>query len=126
MKFHKIYSKTPVQARNFIIKGTLAQVFSCEFCKISKNTYSYRTPLDECFFQVPLIIIIIALKRTSNCKSGFFGSVILESKCVFNLVLFFDATCYLICFCKYKAINHIFYFFCNSVLVFTQFCPKIS
>ena len=23
----------------------MAQVFSCEFCKISKNTFSYRTPL---------------------------------------------------------------------------------
>ena len=25
-------------------KETLAQVFSCEFCLISKNTFSYRTP----------------------------------------------------------------------------------
>ena len=23
---------------------TLAQLFSCEFCEISKNTFSYRTP----------------------------------------------------------------------------------
>ena len=28
-----------------IKKETLAQVFSCEFCEISKNTFSYRTPL---------------------------------------------------------------------------------
>ena len=28
----------------FIKKETLAQVFSCEFCKISKHTFSYRTP----------------------------------------------------------------------------------
>ena len=28
----------------FIKKETLAQVFSCEFCKISKNTFSHRTP----------------------------------------------------------------------------------
>ena len=28
------------QAYNFINKETLAQVFSCEFCKISKNTFS--------------------------------------------------------------------------------------
>ena len=28
---------------NFIIKETMAQVFSGEFCKISKNTFSYRT-----------------------------------------------------------------------------------
>ena len=29
----------------FIKKETLAQVFSSEFCEISKNTFSYRTPL---------------------------------------------------------------------------------
>ena len=28
----------------FIKKETLAQVFSCEFCKISKIAFSYRTP----------------------------------------------------------------------------------
>ena len=30
---------------NFIKKVTLAQVFSYEFCEISKNTFSYRIPL---------------------------------------------------------------------------------
>ena len=30
---------------NFIKLETLAQVFSCEFCEISKNIFSYRTPL---------------------------------------------------------------------------------
>ena len=30
---------------SFIEKETLAQGFSCEFCAISKNTFSYRTPL---------------------------------------------------------------------------------
>ena len=32
------------QACYFIKGETLAQVFSCEFCEISKNTFSYRTP----------------------------------------------------------------------------------
>ena len=32
------------EACNFIKKETLAQVFSCEFCEISKNTLCYRTP----------------------------------------------------------------------------------
>ena len=32
------------QARNFIKKETLAQMFSCEFWQISKNSFSYRTP----------------------------------------------------------------------------------
>ena len=31
------------EARNFIKKETLAQVFYCEFCEISRNTYSNRT-----------------------------------------------------------------------------------
>ena len=34
------------EACNFIKKETLPQVFSCEFCKISKNTFFYRTPLE--------------------------------------------------------------------------------
>ena len=29
---------------NFIKRETLAQVFSCDFREISKNTFSYRTP----------------------------------------------------------------------------------
>ena len=55
-KFHKNHRKTPVpeslflkscrsEACNFIKKESLAQVFSCESCEISKNTFSYRTPL---------------------------------------------------------------------------------
>ena len=30
---------------NFVKKDTLAQVFSCEFCEISKNTFFYRIVL---------------------------------------------------------------------------------
>ena len=33
------------QACNFIKNEPLAQVFSCEFCKISKSTFFYRTLL---------------------------------------------------------------------------------
>ena len=36
--------KLQAQACYFILKETLAQVFSCEFCEISKNTFCYRTP----------------------------------------------------------------------------------
>ena len=36
--------KTPGQVCNFIKIETLAQAFSCEFCKISKSTFSYRLP----------------------------------------------------------------------------------
>ena len=30
-------------ACNFIEKETVTQVFSCEFCEISRNTFSYKT-----------------------------------------------------------------------------------
>ena len=36
-------------ACNFIKKETLTQVFSCELCEISKNTFPYRTPPGDCF-----------------------------------------------------------------------------
>ena len=36
-------------ACNFIKKETLAQVFSIEFCKICKNTFSQNS-LGDCFF----------------------------------------------------------------------------
>ena len=41
-KICKIHRKIPVRESkvcNFIEKETLAQVFSCEFCEISKNTF---------------------------------------------------------------------------------------
>ena len=46
-KFHfwqAILNFSIPEACNFIKKETLAQVFSWEFCKISKNTFFYRTP----------------------------------------------------------------------------------
>ena len=32
------------EVADLIKKETLAQVFSCKFCEISKKTFSYRTP----------------------------------------------------------------------------------
>ena len=42
--FNKVAGLSP-KAWNFIKTETLAQVFSCEFCEISKNPFFYRTPL---------------------------------------------------------------------------------
>ena len=39
------FNKVAGGACNFIEKETLVQVFSCEFCEISKNTFSDRIPL---------------------------------------------------------------------------------
>ena len=57
--------KLKTSACNFIKKETVAQVFTCEFCKISKNTFSYRTP--------PVapslwIIFFIILNTTRNSR----------------------------------------------------------
>ena len=38
-------TKLQASACKFIKKDSLAQVSSCEFCEISKNTFFYRTPL---------------------------------------------------------------------------------
>ena len=38
------FIKLQGSAWNFIKRETLAQMFSCEFCEISKNTFCYRTP----------------------------------------------------------------------------------
>ena len=54
--FCKIHRKTPlpetVSFCKFIKKESLAQLFFCEICKISKNTFFYRTPL-WLFLRVP-------------------------------------------------------------------------
>ena len=48
-KFRKIHKKTPVPESLFL-KETRAQVFSCEFCEISKNTVSSKTPATAASF----------------------------------------------------------------------------
>ena len=47
-----IFNKVAGWCLELIKEETLAQVFSCEFCKISKNTLYYRTPPDSCFCNV--------------------------------------------------------------------------
>ena len=41
----RVYFLIKLQACNFIEKETLAQMLCCEFCEISKNILSYKTPL---------------------------------------------------------------------------------
>ena len=54
--------------QSFFNKVTLAQVFSCEFCEISKNTFSRRTPpvaasvyilSDETCFPITVFILLL-------------------------------------------------------------------
>ena len=41
----RFFNKVAAAPPTLLKKETLAQVFSCEFCEISKNTSFYRTPL---------------------------------------------------------------------------------
>ena len=47
VRLFKVLHKFLPVPEPFLIKKkeTLAQIFSCQFWKISKNTFSYRTPL---------------------------------------------------------------------------------
>ena len=49
-----------LKACNFIKIGLLVQVFSCEFCEVSKNTISYRTPL-----------VAASVEKSDNARSNF-------------------------------------------------------
>ena len=50
-------------------KKTLAQVFSCEFCEIYKNTFYYRTPLVAAS---GVLINFAVLEPFSNKVAGLF------------------------------------------------------
>ena len=74
-KFHKIHRKTPVPESLFIkvacqdlqllLKKTLAQVFSSEFCEIFKNTFFYRTlPVASSGFTVKVFEKYLRQSRT--------------------------------------------------------------
>ena len=49
LSFIKANRLSQPKACNFIEKETLALVLSCEFCRISKNTFFYETPLGDYF-----------------------------------------------------------------------------
>ena len=65
--FNKVASLRPA-ACTFIKKETLAQVFSYEFCEISKNTFSYRTPLGGCFRRSSPFLTKIDSYRSNSPK----------------------------------------------------------
>ena len=74
------------EACNFFKKETLAQVFSCEFCVISKNTYFHGTPLvaaSERFIrEYTYVKPIFLVKRIPN-----FDSLQLSQKTQFETIL---------------------------------------
>ena len=42
-----------------LLKKNLAQVLSCEFCEISKNTFFNRTPLGDCFCTLEIFSVYL-------------------------------------------------------------------
>ena len=55
--------KLQAEASNFIEKETLAQMFSCKFCEISKNNFLHRTP-----FWIFKILFKLSEKRKRKNK----------------------------------------------------------
>ena len=41
--------KLQALGQNLFFNKVAGHVFSCKFCEISKNSFFYRTPLDDCF-----------------------------------------------------------------------------
>ena len=77
-----------LQACNFIKKETLAQVFSCEFREISKNTFFYRTPRGDCFracFRAVTAESSVSQSKVFRMQSLWYSS---RSKVVIKLNLF--------------------------------------
>ena len=60
---------------NFIKKEALVQVFACEFCEISKNTFLERTPL------MTASVVLIHCKGFWRCNSTVFRRSYHKSHC---------------------------------------------
>ena len=61
---------------------TLAQVFSCEFCEIYKNTFYYRTPLVAAS---GVLINLAILEPFSNKVAGLFNRIPMVASSDFSL-----------------------------------------
>ena len=64
---------------SFLKKETLAQVFSCEFCEISENTFSYRTPpvgtSEHYFLGITAVIYAWVLKFNRSSRLHMFFKI---------------------------------------------------
>ena len=86
------FNKLQVKVCNFIKKETVAQVFSREFCEISKNTFFHRTPpvsaselLKKCCFKLFQILQIeyIIYKKTKTCIANALNISLVSSAVIF-------------------------------------------
>ena len=71
------------KACNFIKKKTLTQVFSCEFCQISRNTFFHRTPPAAAFE-----FSYLKLDKNLKVRPVFFSKATSTVYCYFTCSLF--------------------------------------
>ena len=89
--FAKFTEKDSVPETLIMLKeGSLAQVLSCEFCKISKNTFFYKTRLvasSVCISYVTAQHCLISFEIASHCREF--------ENYVFNKWLTDDCNCFI-------------------------------
>ena len=102
--FAKIHKKTPVSESlfriNFIKNEILAQVFSCEFCEISKNTFfteHLRTILLYLHVFGVLLRITDPTTNFSNCMLAYRHCIVLYSLLFWFLFVQFPVTDHVNC-----------------------------
>ena len=59
------FNKVAAEACNFNKKETMPQVFSCEFCETSKNTFFHRNTAHGCFW-ISKKMLLKAFSDTAN------------------------------------------------------------
>ena len=75
-------------ARNFIIKKTLAQIFSCKFCELSKNTFFYRaSPVASSVSRKVILSFIFYFLLNAELATG--GLATLLKKRLYNFPVSF-------------------------------------
>ena len=85
----KHFAKFRPHVCNFIKKETLAQVLSCEFCEVSKNTFCYRTPLMAASEWCLFLVQILKASKNLNLISHFHWSHF--HRCYFLFPFFFPS-----------------------------------
>ena len=80
------------KACNVIKKESLVQVFSCEFCEISKNTFFYRTPAVAASEIYKASLIPIGCRANSTVEISFLflhNCIILKKRLFMKMFAYF-------------------------------------
>ena len=88
------FNKEDLLINPFINKETLTQMFSCEFCEISKCTFFYRTPLVATLSAVQLLVVFFSMTSATSFAAPQF-------KLIWSCADFSSLSCFL-CFTSTK------------------------